>query len=195
MAENAPFLNANAFPPGSSRSFIDALLRQYQASQDTGKKTDDNATQLTQVQKAVNELSSALESTTATAKTALSTANTAANDAAAALRAANNAGNGVGDINMNAVFKNTTATQTVGGAFGAARYLVGGVQVVGGRMGGWTGTSGAEQRGGLNADQGFNVGGPYSQQEVLAIAAGLVEVRKVVNSLCNLVISHGLAGA
>lgn len=188
-------LNAASFPAGSSRAFIDAILRQQQAAEDTGKKTDDNATQLTQVQKAVNELSSALESTDATAKSALQNANSAQQDAATALRAANNAGNGVGDINMNAVFKNTTATQTVGGPLGASQFNVGGNKVVGGRVGGWTATSGTEQRGSLNADQGFNAGGQYSQAEAAAVAAGLVEARKVIHSLVTLVLSHGLAGA
>lgn len=187
-------LNSAAFPPGSSRAFIDAIVRQQTQAQNTDDKTEENTQQLTQVQKAVNELSSALESTDATAKSALQNANSAQETAATALRAANSAGNGVGDINMNAVFKNVTGTQTVGGPFGASQFNVGGNKVVGGRVGGWTPTTGTEQRGNLNADQGFATSAAYSQAELAAIAAGLVEARKVIHSLCVLILSHGLAG-
>lgn len=187
-------LTSGSFPAGSSPAFIDAMLRQQRQTQDTGKKTDDNATQLSQVQQAVNALSSDLNSVSSTANSAMNTANTAAQQAAQALRAANNAGNGVGDINMNAVFKNVTATQTVGGPFGATQFNVGGAKVVGARSTGWAPVAGGEQRGGLNADQGFPAGGSYSQGEVQAIGAGLTEARRHIAAIYNALAGHGLIG-
>jgi len=187
-------LNSSTFPPGSSRAFIDAILRQQQRVEDTSNQGSSNEQALTQVQKAVNELSSALEGTTATATSALQTANSAKDDAAAAQRAANSAGNGVGDLNMNAVLKNITDPQNVGGPLGAANFRVGGVQVVGARVGGWTPVTGTQQRGGINADQTFNASAAYSQAEANAVASGLLESRRLIAALYGAMAAHGLIG-
>ena len=187
-------LNTSSFPPGSSRAFIDEIIRQQKQVTDTGNQGNQNAEALTQVQKAVNELSSALEGTTATAKSALQTANSAQEAAAAAQRAANNAGNGVGDLNMNAVLKNVTDPQTVGGPFGASNFRVGGAQVVGARVGGWQPVTGTQERGGINADQTFNASAAYSQAEANAVASGLLEARRVIAALYGAMAQHGLIG-
>lgn len=190
----ASILNTASFPPGSSRAFIDAIIRQQQQVDSTGNQGNQNAEALAQVQKAVNELSSNLEGTDATAKSALQTANSAQDQAATALRAANNAGNGVGDINMNAVFKNVTGPQSVGGPLGATQFTVSGTKVVGARVGGWTPVSGQQTRGGMNADQTFNASPAYSQAESAALAAGLLEARRVIAALYGAMAEHGLIG-
>lgn len=187
-------LNTSSFPPGSSRAFMDEIIRQQRKVEDTSQQGNDNQEALTQVQKAVNSLSSALETTSSTATSALQTANSAKEDAAAAQRAANSAGNGVGDINMNAVFKNVTAAQTVGGPFGASQFTVGGTKVVGARVTGWTAVTGAQKAGGINADQNYPAGAAYSQAEVLALASGLQEARQVIAALYGAMASHGLIG-
>lgn len=187
-------LSSQIFPPGSSRSFIDALVRQQQTVTDTGKKTDDNTTNLDALTKAVNALSGTVEGQSNSITQAQNTANEARDTANTALTRANNAGNGVGDINMNAVFKNTNATQTVGGPFGASQFNVSGNKVVGARQGGWTASRGTAQPGNVDCDVGYNASGNYNQGDIQALANGLNEVRKLAVALQFALTNHGLIG-
>lgn len=187
-------ITANSFPPGSTRAFIDSIIRQQQVVDDTKTNTDQNTSDVKKFQDALNATNKTLETTTATASSALTAAQNAQITANSAQSAANSAGNGVGDINMNAVFKNATGTQTVGGPLGASQFNVGGNKVVGARVGGWTPPTGAESRAGLDADLGFNASATYLQSDIQALASGLIEVRKLVAALQNALSAHGLIG-
>ncbi len=179
-------LNAQSFPPGSSRAFVDAILRQQQRVEETGKGNAQNGEALTKLQAAVNALSGDVERAEQSAASALSAAQGAQATADQALRNANSAGNGVGDINMNAVFKNETARQAIAGQLQAAAFLVGGNQVIGARQTGWTGGSGVTKQGGVNCDAS------YDASNVNGIIAGLVEVRKLAVALQIALSNHGL---
>lgn len=187
-------LNSSAFPPGSSRAFIESILQQQKQVSDSSQQGEENATGLTKLQESVNLLSQELDTVSQRATTAINTANTANNTANSALSAANSAGNGVGDINMTAVFKNQTATQNVAGPLGAAQFNVGGAKVVGGRQTGWANSTGTGQAGGVNADQAYSASGTYVQAELQAAVNGLVEVRKLAVQLQYALTAHGLIG-
>lgn len=187
-------ISANSFPPGSTRAFIDSIVRQQQAVDDTKKNTDQNTTDVKKFQEALNALNTTLDTTTATAATALQNAQTAQTTANSALSAANSAGNGVGDLNQNAVLKSATATQNVGGPLGASQFNVGNSKVVGARVAGWTPSTGTASRDGLNADEGYAASAVYTPSDIQALASGLVEVRKLVAALQSALTSHGLIG-
>ena len=55
---------------------------------------------------------------------------------------------------------------------------------------GWSAHTGALQLGGMDSSAVYSVGAAYNQAEVLDIAAGLVEARKVINALSDALYSH-----
>lgn len=187
-------LTTSAFPPGSSMAFIQDYLSQQQQVNKTGTQVENQDKQLTQVQEAVNALSKSLDTTTATATTALNTANTAAQTATTALNTAQNAAGGVDNLNRNAIVNNSTSAQAVLGPFQATVFRVGGNQVVSGRNTGWTGATGTQQKGGLNADQAFPADSTYNQGQIASIGAGLIETRRQLAAVINALIGHGLIG-
>lgn len=77
-------------------------------------------------------------------------------------------------------------------------YKVAGLQVVSAQQTGWTASTGTALKGGINAATAYTVGAAYSQAEVQAIAAGLVEARRVIKALQDALAAttgHGLINA
>ncbi|WON77581.1 phage tail protein [Serratia sp. UGAL515B_01] len=74
----------------------------------------------------------------------------------------------------------------------ATSYSVNGTKVVGERVTGITPAAGTAFTGAFNANSGYPVGATYSQSEVLAIAAGLVEARQRIKTLEDALRTHGL---
>lgn len=77
-------------------------------------------------------------------------------------------------------------------------YKVAGLQVVSSQQTGWTTSTGTALKGGMNAAAAYPAGALYSQAEVQAIAAGLVEARRVIKALQDALAAtagHGLINA
>lgn len=77
-------------------------------------------------------------------------------------------------------------------------YKVAGLQVVSAQQTGWTASTGTALKGGINAATAYPAGALYSQAEVQAIAAGLVEARRVIKALQDALAAtsgHGLINA
>lgn len=93
----------------------------------------------------------------------------------------------------------TTDKLQVGGSENVSvSYKVAGLQVVSAQQAGWTASTGTALKGGMNAATAYPAGALYSQAEVQAIAAGLVEVRRVVKALQDALAAtagHGLINA
>lgn len=77
----------------------------------------------------------------------------------------------------------------------AVAYKVAGVRVVAARVTGWTADTGTATKGGMNADATFAVSAAYTQSEVQALATALIETRRQLKAVTDLLLSHGLAGA
>lgn len=93
----------------------------------------------------------------------------------------------------------TTDKLQVGGSENVSvSYKVAGTQVVSSQQTGWTASTGTALKGGMNAATAYTVGATYSQSEVQAIAAGLVEARRVIKALQDALAAttgHGLINA
>lgn len=93
----------------------------------------------------------------------------------------------------------TTDKLQVGGSENVSvSYKVGGLQVVSAQQSGWAASTGAALKGGMNAATAYPAGALYSQAEVQAIAAGLVEARRVIKALQDALAAtagHGLINA
>lgn len=93
----------------------------------------------------------------------------------------------------------TTDKLQVGGSENVSvSYKVGGLQVVSAQQTGWTASTGTALKGGMNAATAYTVGATYSQTEVQALAAGLVEARRVIKALQDALAAtagHGLINA
>lgn len=192
-------LNPGSFPPGSSAVFID-LINRLSRLLDTTGNTAEGAEQAAQAaQSAANSAQQAASGAQTTANAAQTTAN-AANDAAfdaqtAAGFAQSTADDVQTDFNTNGVRKNVTALQIMQGPLSIGTEMrINNIKVIGGRITGWTASTGTAVKGGFDADASYTVGAAYSQSEMQAIAAGLVELRKVVLALQQGVTSHGLIG-
>lgn len=77
----------------------------------------------------------------------------------------------------------------------AIAYKVAGIQVLAARSTGWSADTGTAIKGGMNSDTAFSVGVIYTQAEVQAIADALIETRRQLKAVTDLLIYHGLAGA
>jgi hypothetical protein len=76
----------------------------------------------------------------------------------------------------------------------AISYKVAGNQVVSARETGWTADTGTAIKGGMNSDAAFTVSATYTQAEVQALSTALVETRRQLKAVTDLLIYHGLAG-
>lgn len=178
-------LNPRAFPPGSSQVFIDLINRLAlllnTASDDAGgaKDTAEGAQQTADEQKTRND---AQDLTLENHGQAI---NVQRGDIDA-----------LADVITNDVIRNDRAQlQIMTGPLSVnAELRISNVKVLGGRITGWTASTGTISRAGLNADQSFTVGAAYSQTEMQALANGLVEVRKLVAALQAAAMSHGMIG-
>ena len=80
----------------------------------------------------------------------------------------------------------------VTGYLTSASHKVAGLQVVGARQTGWTAATGTALLGAFNANQAYTVSAAYTQAEIQALAAGLVQVRQRNKALEDLLRTHGL---
>lgn len=225
-------LNPQSFPPGSSRAFIDYILKLSNTARGTEKDASD-AVILAQAAKDLADAAKLIaDAAAAAAEEAHDLAVDASNDAAAAQYTANiadgkadnaqatadsaqstaNAANGKADTALadaaaaqsaaddaqtaanNKVDKTIAGLQAINSSLQAASYLIAGVQVVGARLPGWTPSTGSTLSGGINGSEAYPVGGVYSQAEMMAIASGLQEVRRVVVAVQGAITVHGLIG-
>lgn len=86
----------------------------------------------------------------------------------------------------------TDKLQVTGSSNVSVSYKVAGLQVVGARQTGWTAATGTAYLGAFNANQAFPVGATYTQSEVQALAAGLVQARQRIKALEDMARTHGL---
>lgn len=193
-------LNPGAFPPGSSAVFIDLINRLARLLDNTGS-TAEGAQQAAQAaQQTANSAQQTASGAQTTANAAQNTAN-AANDAAfdaqtAANFAQSTADDVQTDFNTNGVRKDVTTLQIMQGPLSVGTELrISNIKVLGGRITGWTASTGTAVKGGFDADQTYPIGATYSQSELQALADGLVELRKVVLALQQGATSHGLIGS
>lgn len=128
----------------------------------------------------------------AAADAAQASANTGIANAAAAQTTANSALALATTINGDYVSKTAVGAQAVVSTFQAASYLIAGLQVVGPRVTGWTAATGTALLGAFNANTTYAAGLVYSQAEVSAIAAGLVEARQRLKGHEDAMRTHGL---
>lgn len=209
-------LLAGSFPPGSSIPYIEAVLGQGKQIDETEKKTNGNTQSIEELNETVVVLREDVDAAQQAADTAQQTADaaqesadtakdaadaaqetadsavTAAQSAQGSADAANEAIEVLGD---RVIVTDNTAPQIVQGPLQAASFRVGGVKVVGSRVTGFTDPTGTGSKAGIAADATYAVGAAYSQSEVAALAAGLVEARKTIAALQALILSHGLGGA
>ncbi len=91
------------------------------------------------------------------------------------------------------VSKSTTASQTLASPLNVtASYSVGGTKVVGARQTGWTAGTGTALLGAFNANQSYTASATYTQSEINAIIAGLIQARQRILALENSDRAHGL---
>lgn len=127
-----------------------------------------------------------------TADAAQADATQALADAAAAQSTADSALALAQDIDDDYISKTETAPQAVVSTFQAASYLVGGVQVVGARITGWTAATGTPNYGAFNGNTAYATGATYLQSEAAAMASGLFEARQRIIALEKAMRDHGL---
>lgn len=188
MAVTKIILNARSFPPGSSREFIDAILR-INDQQNAAAGTADNAQETAQgaqtvadAQKVRNDQQDIVLTDHSSQINALRTD-------------VDNQGNSIININNNAVKTNVTTLQVMQGALSVNTELrVSNIKVLGTRNTGWTATTGTQKKGGYNSDLALPVGAAYSQAEITAIANATIEIRQVVAALIAAFTSHGAIG-
>ncbi|AXF76614.1 DNA stabilization protein [Erwinia tracheiphila] len=92
-------------------------------------------------------------------------------------------GEALKQINGDYVSKSATDAQSVGGSLGATSFTVNGIQVVGGRVTGFTPATGSASSGAFNADADFD---PDSAP------GGLKEARQRIKALEDALRAHGL---
>ncbi|MCX8958317.1 DNA stabilization protein [Erwinia psidii] len=83
------------------------------------------------------------------------------------------------------VSKSAAEAQSVSGSFGATSFTVSGVQVVGGRVTGYTVATGSAHRGAFSADADYDTD---------TAPAGLKEARQRIKALEDALRAHGLIG-
>jgi uncharacterized protein (DUF3084 family) len=89
--------------------------------------------------------------------------------------------------------KSQNTAQSMSGALGVMTSLsVNGVKVIGAQQTGWTAATGTANKATFNADQAYTVGATYSQTEIQAVIAALVETRQRVKALEDMARTHGL---
>jgi len=99
----------------------------------------------------------------------------------------------ISDLQDDYLSKSQKTAQSMSGALGVTTSLsVNGVKVVGAQQTGWTAATGTANKSAFNADQAYTVGATYSQTEVQAIIAALVETRQRVKAIEDMARNHGL---
>ncbi|MBN3043347.1 phage tail protein [Pectobacterium brasiliense] len=99
----------------------------------------------------------------------------------------------VGAIQADYVSKSATTSQTLSGPLNVtASYSVGGTKVIGARQTGWTAATGTALLTAFNADQSYTVSATYTQSEIQALAAGLVQASQRIKALEDMARTHGL---
>lgn len=126
------------------------------------------------------------------ASAAQSTANQASTDAGTAQSTAASALSLAQDIEDDYISKTEVVAQAVVSTFQAVSYLVGGIQVVGARINGWTAATGTPNYGAFNGNTTYAAGATYLQSEASAVAAALTETRQRVVALEKALRDHGL---
>jgi len=127
-----------------------------------------------------------------TANTALANAATAQSAANAAQTTANAAQTLANTINADYISKTAAPPQSVARTLQAASYLLGGLQVVGPRITGWTAATGTPYYGAFNGNTTYAAGATYLQAEAAAVASGLLEARQRIIALEKAMRDHGL---
>ncbi|WP_313473771.1 hypothetical protein [Atlantibacter hermannii] len=99
----------------------------------------------------------------------------------------------ISDIQDDYVSKSATAPQEILSPLGiATSFSIDGTKVLGPQQTGWTPGTGSPNLDAFDADLNFSVGATYSQTELQAIAAALVEVRQRLLALEQSDRTHGL---
>lgn len=188
MAVQQVRIDARSFPPGSSREFVDAILRLVNAQTEAGNAATDagdvaqGAQTVADAQRVRNDQQDQTLSDHNQQIIALQTQ-------------VANQGQGLININANAITSNKNTLQVMAGPLSVATELrINNIKVLGGRDTGWTATTGTRKKGGMNADRAFNSSATYNQDDLQQIASGLVEVRQVLAALIAAADSHGLIG-
>lgn len=86
----------------------------------------------------------------------------------------------------------TDKVQVTGSSNVSVSYKVAGLQVVGARQTGWTAATGTALLGAFNANQAYTISAAYTQAEIQALAAGLVQARQRIKALEDMARTHGL---
>ncbi|MCG3463452.1 phage tail protein [Xenorhabdus bovienii] len=96
-------------------------------------------------------------------------------------------------IKSDYISKSATTVQSLASPLNVTTsYSIGGVQVVGARVTGFTASTGSALKDGFNADQSYAIGSTYSQAEVQALAAGQIQARQRIKALEDALRVHGL---
>ncbi len=91
------------------------------------------------------------------------------------------------------VSKSATAPQSLSSPINVTTsYSIGGTKVVGARQTGWTAGTGTALLGAFNANQAYTASATYTQSEINAIIAGVIQARQRILALENAVRTHGL---
>ncbi|EKS1846852.1 phage tail protein [Cronobacter muytjensii] len=99
----------------------------------------------------------------------------------------------IASIQGDYVSKSATASQTLASPLNVATsYSINGTKVIGARQTGWTAATGSGLLGAFSSAQTYPVSTAYTQSEVAAIAAGLIQARQRIKSLEDALRAHGL---
>lgn len=99
----------------------------------------------------------------------------------------------VSEIDADYVSLSRETTQTLASPISVKdSYSVNGVKVVGGRVTGFTASTGTASKSGFNANQTYSIGSTYDQSEIQALASALTETRKSLKALEDMARAHGL---
>jgi len=91
------------------------------------------------------------------------------------------------------VSKSATTSQSLSSPLNVTTsYSVGGTKVVGARQTGWTAGTGTPLLGAFNANQSYTASPTYTQSEINALIAGLIQARQRILALENSDRAHGL---
>ncbi|EPT8927644.1 phage tail protein [Cronobacter malonaticus] len=91
------------------------------------------------------------------------------------------------------VSKAATTTQSLASPLSVTTsYSVNGTKVIGARQTGWTAATGAALLSAFNASQTYSASATYTQSEISAMAAGLVQARQRIKALEDALRAHGL---
>lgn len=186
-------LNPRAFPPGSSQVFIDLINRLAGLLNSTSGAADEAA----DAAKDAQEAAGTAQQTAQQQATRNDAQDQTLEDQGNAINTQRGDLDALADVVTQDVIRNDRAQlQIMTGPLSVGTELrINNIKVLGGRITGWTASTGNIKKGGIDASQAFPVGASYNQSEVQALADALVEVRQLAAALQQALTSHGEIGA